>query len=134
DLLAAREGIGRDALDAATLRSHQRAAAAWAAGRYQRRVIAVRGADGDIALAHDENVRDYGDGAALKAFQPVFAEAGAAGFDRVLLARYPEMTELAHTHTLAHCPPISDGAALALIGAREAGAAAGLKPIARIRA
>lgn len=134
DLLAAREGIGREALDAATLRSHRRAAAAWAAGRYRRRVVPVRAADGAIALARDENVRDYGDGAALKELQPVFAEAGAAGFDRVLLAHYPDMAEIAHTHTLAHCPPISDGAALALIGAREAGAAAGLQPIARIRA
>lgn len=134
DLLAAREGIDRDALDAATLRSHQRAAAAWSAGRYKRRVMPIRSSDGEIALAHDENVRDYGDGAPLKALKPVFAEAGASGFDTVLLANYADMDALEHTHTLAHCPPISDGAALALIGTREAGEAVGLKPIARIRA
>ena len=134
DLLAARNGIGRDALDAATLRSHQRASAAWKAGRYTRRVMPIYGADGEIALAHDENVRDYTDGEALKAFKPVFATMGAAGYDAVLLSHYPDMQALEHAHTLAHCPPISDGAALALIGARDAGEALGLKPIARIRA
>lgn len=134
DLLAAREGIGRDALDAATLRSHQRALAAWQAGRYARRVIPIRDAAGEIALAHDENIRDYAEGEALKAYKPVFAEMGAARFDTVLLAHYPDMAKLEHTHTLAHCPPIADGAALALIGAREAGEALGLKPVARVRA
>lgn len=134
DLLAAREGIGRDALDAATLRSHQRASAAWKAGRYARRVIPVRSSDGAVALVHDENIRDYGDGETLRAMKPVFAEAGASGFDAVLLSQFPDMATLSHTHTLAHCPPISDGAGLALVGAREAGEALGLKASARIRA
>ncbi|HVK81555.1 MAG TPA: acetyl-CoA C-acyltransferase [Verrucomicrobiae bacterium] len=134
DLLAAREGIGREALDAATLRSHQRASAAWKAGRYARRVMPIHNASGEVALAHDENVRDYNDVEALRAFKPVFADMGAAGFDAVLLSNYPDMDKLEHTHTLAHCPPISDGAALALLGTHEAGEALGLKPIARIRA
>jgi acetyl-CoA acetyltransferase len=37
-------------------------------------------------------------------------------------------------HTVAHCPPISDGAGLVLVGSAEAGRAAGLAPVARIRA
>ncbi len=82
DLLATREGIERPAMDAAVLRSHQRAALAWREGRYAGRVIPVTKADGEVALAHDENIRDFGDGAALTRLPPVFAEPGAQGSRR----------------------------------------------------
>jgi acetyl-CoA C-acetyltransferase len=134
DLLAAREGIGREALDAAVVRSHARAGAAWREGRYDRRVIPILGADGEVALASDENVRDYGDGASLARFGPVFAAAGEQGFDDILLAHQPGMERLDHVHTIAHCPPISDGAALILLGSKAAGERWGLTPVACIRA
>lgn len=134
DLLATERGLDRPAMDAAVLRSHRLAAEAWAAGRYADRVIPVTAADGSVALAHDENIRDFGDGASLARLGPVFADAGAGGFDDIILANRPGLERVEHLHTVAHCPPISDGAALVMVGTREAGQRLGLKPLARIRA
>lgn len=134
DLLATVEGVPRQELDAAVLRSHRRAAAAWAEGRYAGRVIPVTGPDGAAALDRDENIRDFGDGASLARLGPVFAAAGAQGYDEILLSHRPDLTRVEHLHTVAHCPPIADGAALLLLGTLEAGQALGLTPLARIRA
>lgn len=134
DLLATVEGITRAEMDAATLRSHHRAAAAWAEGRYDGRVIPVTGDDGEIALARDENIRDFGDGASLARLGPVFASTGAQGYDDILTAHRPDLAAVEHLHTVAHCPPIADGAALLLLGTLEAGRVLGLAPLARIRA
>jgi acetyl-CoA C-acetyltransferase len=133
DLLATAEGIDREAMDAAVLRSHQRAAAAWAQGRYADRVVAITHPDGAVALGHDENVRDFGDGSSLTKLAPVFAPFGAAGFDDILTTHRPDVGAVDHRHTVAHCPPISDGAALVLVGTKAAGDKWGLKPLARIR-
>ena len=134
DLLATVEGITRAEMDAATLRSHRRAASAWAEGRYDGRVIPVTGDDGEIALARDENIRDFGDGASMARLGPVFASTGAQGYDDILTAHRPGLDAVEHLHTVAHCPPIADGAALLLLGTLEAGRALGLTPLARIRA
>lgn len=134
DLLATTEGVTREAMDTAVLRSHRRAAAAWEAGRYDGRVIPVTGDDGETALARDENIRDFGDGSSLARLEPVFAAAGAQGYDNILLAHRPGLAKVEHLHTVAHCPPIADGAALLLLGTLDAGRALGLTPLARIRA
>lgn len=130
--MAQREGIEAAALDAVTLRSHERALAAWAQGRFDARVIPVKREDGTVLLDRDENPRDYGDGAALAKLAPIFEKAVVGGFDEILLAERPELGEIRHVHTLAHCPPVSDGAALLIIGSREAGERFGLSPVARI--
>ncbi|WP_296596331.1 acetyl-CoA C-acyltransferase [Phenylobacterium sp.] len=134
DLLATVEGVTRAEMDAAVLRSHRRAASAWAEGRYDGRVIPVVDGEGQVALALDENIRDFGDGASLAKLGPVFAAAGAGGYDDILLTSRPELTDVRHLHSVAHCPPISDGAAMLLLGTLEAGRALGLAPLARIRA
>jgi acetyl-CoA C-acetyltransferase len=56
-----------------------------------------------------------------------------AGFDAVAIQRYPEIEAINHVHTPGNSSGIVDGAAAVLIGNKEAGAAAGLKPRARIR-
>lgn len=134
DLLATREGLTRAALDAAVLKSHQRAAAAWREGRYAGRVVPILNEDQTVALDRDENIRDYGDGKSLERFGPVFAATGAEGYDDILLESFPELGKVEHLHTIAHCPPISDGAALVLLGSKEVGRRQGLTPVARIRA
>jgi len=134
DLLATREGLTRAALDAAVLKSHQRAAAAWREGRYAGRAVPILNEDQTVALDRDENIRDYGDGKSLERFGPVFAATGAEGYDDILLESFPELGKVEHLHTIAHCPPISDGAALVLLGSKEVGRRLGLTPVARIRA
>lgn len=133
DLLATREGLERPTLDAAVLRSHTRAAEAWRQGRYADRVIPIIGPDGAVALDRDENIRDFGDGESLARLGPVFAAAGEQGFDAILLAANPKLKAVRHLHTVAHCPPIADGAALLLVGTEDAGRKYGLTPLARIR-
>ncbi|SDL67310.1 acetyl-CoA C-acyltransferase [Maricaulis salignorans] len=133
DLMATMEGISREALDAITVRSHQRAAQAWARGGLDE-VIPVHGPDGTVLLAQDESVRPDTSMASLARLAPAFVEMGAQGFDDVMLAARPELAAIEHLHTLAHCPPIADGAALVLLGSARAGAAAGLKPRAIFRA
>ena len=132
DLLAQRDGIDRGALDEAAQRSHARASRAWAEGRFDGRVVPVLNAGGQVSLARDENVRPGFDPAALAALEPVFARTGAAGFDDILAASVPGLDGVRHVHTLAHCPPVSDGAALVVVGSREAGERLGLTPVARI--
>jgi acetyl-CoA C-acetyltransferase len=56
------------------------------------------------------------------------------GFDAVLRKRYPELEYIEHIHHAGNSSGIVDGAAAVLIGSREAGQRAGLKPRARIRA
>ena len=56
-----------------------------------------------------------------------------AGFDAVAIQRYPEIEAINHVHTPGNSSGIVDGAAAVLIGNKNAGTAAGLKPRARIR-
>jgi acetyl-CoA C-acetyltransferase len=73
--------------------------------------------------------------ATLAALKPSFAEMGEQyGFDAVLRKRYPELEYIEHIHHAGNSSGIVDGAAAVLIGSREAGQRAGLKPRARIRA
>ncbi len=134
DLMATKEGLDRAALDAEVIASHQRAADAWADGRHDAAVVPVRGPDGEIALDRDECIRKGMDQAALDALPPAFEKLGAAGYDAMMLKANPGLEAVAHLHSVAHCPPMADGAALALIGSKGAGEAAGLKPKARILA
>lgn len=133
DLLATREGVDREALDRQVVRSQTRAAAAWDAGRFDGRVVPVRTPDGGLALDRDENIRAVGDGSYLKRLAPVFGGVGAQGYSEILIDRFPELQGIEHLHTLAHCPPVSDGAALLLMGSADAGRRFGLRPLARLR-
>jgi len=57
-----------------------------------------------------------------------------AGFDAVAVQRYPEIEAVNHVHHAGNSSGIVDGAAAVLVGSKEAGKAAGLKPRARIKA
>jgi acetyl-CoA C-acetyltransferase len=55
------------------------------------------------------------------------------GFDGVAIQKYAEVERINHVHTPGNSSGIVDGAAAVLIGTKEAGEKAGLKPRARIR-
>jgi acetyl-CoA C-acetyltransferase len=57
DLIATLEGFGRADVDAFALRSHQRAAAARAEGRFAKSIVPVRDIAGLTMLAEDETIR-----------------------------------------------------------------------------
>jgi acetyl-CoA acetyltransferase family protein len=133
DWLATQEKIGRDELDAVTVESHRRAGQAWAEGRYAHSVVPVVRADG-TRVERDETVRPQLSVADLGRFGPAFGALGAMGPDAFVLQHAPALGAVDHVHSVAHCPPIADGAALALLGTRGRGDELGLNPRARIAA
>lgn len=119
DLLAVKEGVNRDALDAVTATSHRKAAAAEANGKVLLRSrIAVRRADGGVALDRDEAIRPQATAEALATLQPAFGEVAAAF--RTVLGDAP----IDHRHSIANAPPIADGAGLAFVSNQANGARA----------
>jgi acetyl-CoA C-acetyltransferase len=133
DLIATLEGFSRHDLDAYALQSHQRAAAARAAGHFERSVIPVHDIAGLLMLAEDETIRPNATLEAMGRLDPSFAAMGAMGFDATALRKYTTVERISHVHHAGNASGIVDGAALMLIGSREAGAGAGLRARARIR-
>ena len=108
-------GIPRDAQDAFALRSHQRAAAAWEAGRFAGEVMHVSVPPRyERVSARDNLVRKDSTLEALAQLRPVF--------DR----RYG-------TITAGNSSPLTDGAAALLVMSEEKARALGLTPLGYVR-
>lgn len=134
DLIATLEGWSRADADAYALRSHHRAAAAQAEGRFARSLVPVRDIAGLMLLDHDETIRPGASLEALAPLPPSFAAMGALGFDATALRKYTTVERIEHVHHAGNSSGIVDGAALMLVGSKAGGVRAGLKPRARIRA
>jgi acetyl-CoA C-acetyltransferase len=134
DLIATLEGWGRADVDAFALASHRKAAAARAEGRFARSVVAVHDIAGLLMLDRDETIREAATLEGLAKLAPSFAAMGAMGFDATALRKYTTLERIHHMHHAGNSSGIVDGAALMLVGNREGGVKAGLKPRARIRA
>ncbi|MBP8063010.1 MAG: acetyl-CoA C-acetyltransferase [Brevundimonas sp.] len=132
DMIATKYGFSRDDVDAYSMESHKRAAAAWADGRFSKSVIPVRNQLGLVQLDRDETIRPNTDMQSLGGLNPSFAMMGEMAFDSVINQRYPEVERVNHVHTPGNSSGIVDGSAGVLIGTLEAGQALGLKPRARI--
>jgi acetyl-CoA C-acetyltransferase len=133
DLIATIDGLSRDALDTYAVSSQQRAARAWAEGRFGSSIIPVRDVIGEIVLERDEYMRPQTILSDLAALRPAFAVAGEqGGFDAVAIQRYPHVERIRHVHTAGNSSGIVDGAAAVLIGTREMSSRMGNKPRARI--
>jgi acetyl-CoA C-acetyltransferase len=134
DLIGTLEGWGRSDVDAYALRSHQKAAAARAAGHFARSVVPVKDIAGLLLLDHDETIRPNATLEAMAKLDPSFAMMGQMGFDATALRKYTTVERITHMHHAGNSSGIVDGAALMLVGSKEGGVRAGLKPRARIRA
>ncbi len=135
DLIATKYGFSRDDVDAYAVESQKRAAKSWEEGRFKNSVMKVKDPNGLTILAKDEHMRPSTTMQSLAALQPSFVQMGEmAGFDAVALQRYPEIEAVNHVHHAGNSSGIVDGAAAVLIGSKEAGKRAGLKPRARIKA
>jgi acetyl-CoA C-acetyltransferase len=133
DLIATLEGLSRTDVDAFAVRSHQRAAAARAEGRFAKSVVTVQDIAGLTMLAQDETIRPSTSLEGLAKLEPSFAAMGQMGFDATALRKYTTVERIDHVHHAGNSSGIVDGAALMLIGSAEAGAKARLKPRARIK-
>jgi acetyl-CoA C-acetyltransferase len=133
DLLATLEGFSREEVDAYAVQSQQRAAAAWDAGAFSRSVVPVNDVSGLEVLDRDEHLRPGATVESLAGLEPSFATMGRfGGFDAIATQTYPHLDEVVHIHTAGNSSGIVDGAALTLVGSREAGERNGLAPRARI--
>lgn len=135
DVLANLENISRAELDTYAARSHERAAQAWAEGRFDRSIVPVKDANGKVLLERDEILRPGTTVETLGALKPSFATLGAqGGFDAVALQHYPQLEAVDHRHTPGNSSGIVDGAALVVVGSEKVGTDLGLTPRARITA
>lgn len=136
DIIATEYGFTRDQVDALSVESQRRAAAAWADNRFAKSIITVRDVNGLPILDHDEYMRPGTDMQSLGALKPAFKDMGEVmpGFDKVALMKYPHLEAINHIHHAGNSSGIVDGSAGVLIGNKEFGEKYGLKPRARIRA
>ncbi|PVY29264.1 steroid 3-ketoacyl-CoA thiolase [Williamsia muralis] len=117
--IAERRGIKRGDVDALGLLSQQRAAAAWAEGRFEREIVPVEAPvvdkqgtpSGEIAtVTHDGGLRET-TAEGLAALKPVIENG---------------------MHTAGNSSQVSDGAAAVMLMSEDKAARSGLRPRARI--
>ena len=133
DLIASLEGFSRADVDNFAASSHRRAAAAQAAGYFNKTRIAVKDINGLTVLDHDETIRPTTTAEALAGLKPSFEQQGQMGFNATALRKYTTVEKITHVHHAGNSSGIVDGAALMLIGSKEAGIKMGLKPRAKIK-
>src|SRR6476620_3501794 len=97
DLIATLEGFDRADVDAFAVESQRRAEVALTEGRFERGVIAVTDAQGDVLLARDEHPRPGTSLEGLAKLRAAFAEMGAT-YDDVARERYPQVDHIDHVH------------------------------------
>jgi acetyl-CoA C-acetyltransferase len=135
DLIATKYGFSRAQCDEYAVESQKRTAAAWGDGRFGNSVITVKDPNGMTILAQDEHPRPDTNMQSLAQLKPSFAQVGElGGFDAVAVQAHPEVEFVEHVHHAGNSSGIVDGAAAVLIGSREAGRRAKLRPRAKIRA
>lgn len=133
DLIATLEGYSREQLDGFAAESHRRAIAAQTAGHFDKSVVPVKDRAGLTVLDKDETIRPQTSVESLSALKASFTQMGQMGFDHVAKFKYPQAGEITHVHHAGNSSGIVDGAGLVLLGSKEAGEKAGLKPRARVR-
>lgn len=137
DAIAAREGIGRDALDALALESQRRADVAIREGRFAKSTIAVLNEDGSIALDHEEFPRPQTTAENLASLRPSFdavadTDLGDGRTWRGQIQRvYPDL-KWTGVHHAGNSSGVVDGAAAVLVASQTYADRHGLKPRARI--
>ena len=132
DLIAMIDGYSRHDVDTFAANSQAKAAAAQAAGRFDKSIIPVKDHAGVTILDKDEFIRAGTTAETLASLAPSFEMMGSMGFDAVALQKYPEVEKINHIHHAGNSSGIVDGAALVLIGSEAAGKKLGIKPRAKI--
>lgn len=119
EIVARRFEVSRADQDAFATRSHQKAAAAWEAGRFADEVVPLKTtvSDGstfhEVTVSRDELIRPDTTPEKLSALRPAFDPTGSV--------------------TAGNASPLTDGAAAVLVMAREEAEKRGLKPLGYIR-
>lgn len=141
DLIATREGISREDVDAFALQSQKYAAEAIEKGRFDGALIPVKDpATGEVALTRDEHPRPETTAEGLAELKAVFVKMGAMPvgpngetLDQLALKRYPDTKAIEHVHTAGNSSGIVDGACSVLLASDKGLKDHGLKARAKIR-
>jgi acetyl-CoA C-acetyltransferase len=141
DLIATLEGFGRGDVDAFAAESQRRAEEAVKEGRFERSIVAVTGADGEVLLDHDEHPRPGTTVERLAGLRLAFADAGstrpegeAKTYDEMCLERYPQVEAIDHVHHAGNASGVVDGAAAVVVASDAWVRASGVTARARVRA
>ena len=134
DLIASIDGYSREDVDTFAQNSQQKAAAAQAAGYFNRSIVPIKDKAGVTILAEDEFIKAHTTVQSLAKLNPSFAMMGQMGFDALALQKYLEVGQINHVHHAGNSSGIVDGAALVLIASEKAVQQYGLKPRAKILA
>ena len=132
-LIATLEGFSREMLDEYAHQSQLRAKHATEEGYFSKSLVPIYDPNGLLILDEDEAIRPDINISQLQALKPAFQTLGQMGFDAMALERYPVLETIAHSHTAGNSSGIVDGAALVLVGSKQAGEKANIKPRALIR-
>jgi acetyl-CoA C-acetyltransferase len=133
DLIATKQGYGRQDVDSFAVESQRRAAAAWEGGYFDKSIVAVKDSIGVMMLDRDEHMRPGTTLEDLGQLKPSFEMMGRNfGFDAVAIEKHPEVEQINHVHHAGNSSGIVDGAAAVLVGNKEAGERLGLEARARI--
>ncbi|MBL7492056.1 thiolase family protein [Frankia sp. AgB1.9] len=127
ELIARRWDLSRARLDEFAAESHQRAAAAWADGRFDAEVAPLKapapdGSGSLVQVTRDQSIRPATTVEVLAGLRPAFRTDAWA-------ARFPELD---WRITAGNSSPVNDGSAAVLITDSETAARLGLRPRARL--
>ena len=128
DLIASKYGYTREDTDKYAVESQKRAAKADENNYFKSR-ITVKDNNGIEILSTDENIRPDTNLKGLSSLMPAFEMIGGmGGFNDVALDKYPEVEKINHVHHAGNSSAIVDGAAITLIGNKDAGEKLNLRP------
>ncbi len=128
DLIASKYGYTREDTDKYAVESQMRAAKANENNYFKSR-ISVKDNNGIEILSTDENIRPDTNLKGLSSLMPAFEMIGGmGGFNDVALDKYPEVEKINHVHHAGNSSAIVDGAAITLIGNKDAGEKLNLRP------
>jgi acetyl-CoA C-acetyltransferase len=138
DLIASVDGRSREECDHVGFVSQERAAQAIAEGRFDRSLIAIRNADGSVALDREEYPRPGTTMDTLAQLNPSFPKMSEFSFEQteatmreLIEQKYPGV-ELRHVHHAGNSSGVVDGAGAVLLASPDYARAHGLTPRARI--
>ncbi|WP_308646225.1 acetyl-CoA C-acetyltransferase [Nocardia farcinica] len=140
DLIATLEGFDRETVDRFAVRSQERAAAAMKEGRFDRSLIPVRSASGEVLLDRDEHPRPGTTLESLAALPASFERSGGKpreggrSYDDMCRETYPQAGPIQHVHHAGNSSGVVDGAAAVAVASDSYARANGLTPRARILA
>ncbi len=132
DTIATLEGWSREDVDQYALSSQRRASQAQSAGYFDRSVVPVRDINGSVILEKDEFIKPDTTLDILGSLRASFQTMGHAGFDDLMLRKYPQLPAINHVHSPGNSSGIVDGASAVLVGSEQAGRDLGLTARGRI--